>query len=285
MSRKKLAATAAFTAALAAGGAAGALFATPGLTGAQESDSGATDSTDGSNSGSTNGSNSGSTTDPNSDPTSDSSAAKPLRAGMGEHFATAAELLGITAEELRAELRASKSIADVAEEKGVDKQKIIDALVASATARIDEMKAALPERIAELVERDGLPVGPGGPGRHHRGHRGFSTFGLVLNSFDDAATALGIPVQELRTELAAGKSIATIASEKGKSLDDVKAAMVADANARVDRGVERGELTAEEGADKKADFAARVDELLDREGFPIRDRLRGPRGPWARPTS
>lgn len=274
MSRKNLAGAAAFTAALAAGGAAGALFATPALTGAQESDSGATAST------------TGSTTESTTDAASGSSAANPLRAGRGEHLATAAEVLGITAEELRAELRAGRSIAEVAEEKGVDKQKVIDALVASATARIDEMKAALPERIAELVERAGLPVGPSGPGRHHRGRAGF---GVVVNSFDDAATALGISVQELRAELAAGKSIATIASENGKSLDDVEAAMVADANARIDRAVAAGLLTPAEGADKKADLAARVDELVDREGLAIRDRLRDrlrrPRGPFGAPTS
>jgi len=231
MKTKKLVGAAAFTAALAAGGAAGALFGTPVLSGAQE-DPGA-----------------------NEDPAPES---RPPRPGKGEHMATAAEVLGLTAEELRTELAAGKSIADVADEKGVDKQKVVDALVAAATARIDEMKAQLPERMAELVERDGLQMGP----HHHRGPRRG-----IINSIDDAATALGISVQELRDALADGKSIATIASERGRSLDDVKAAMIADASERIDRAVADGRLTAEEGAEKKASLSERIDELVEREGF------------------
>jgi uncharacterized protein (DUF433 family) len=252
MPTKKLAGAAAFTAALAAGGAAGALFGTPVLTGAQESES--------------------------PDSTTDTAPAGPMRehrgGGKAEHVTTAAEVLGMTAEELRAELQAGKSIADVAAEKGVDKQKVIDALVAAASARIDEMKAQLPDRMADLVERDG-PVGrPGGAG-HHRGPgpgRG------IVNSVDDAATALGISVQELRDELAAGKSIATIASEKGKNLDEVKAAMIADATERIDRAVTDGAITEERAAEMKANLAEKIDLLVQREGFP-RLGHRGGHGP------
>ena len=244
MPTKKLAGAAAFTAALAAGGAAGALFGTPVLSGAQESSDDSTSTTE-------------STTE-----------AAPTGEGRGAHkgesVTTAAEVLGMTAEELRAELQAGKSIADVAAEKGVDKQKVIDALVAAATARIDQMKAALPDRMADLVERDGPLGGPGGPGHHRGPGRG------IVNSIDDAATALGISVQELRDELAAGKSIATIASEKGKSLDDVKAAMIADATARIDQAVADGKVPADRAAEMKANLAEKVDELVQREGLPMR---------------
>lgn len=249
MPTKKLAGAAAFTAALAAGGAAGALFGTPVLTGAQESES--------------------------PDSATDTTTSGPMRehrgAGKAEHVTTAAEVLGMTAEELRAELQAGKSIADVAAEKGVDKQKVIDALVAAASARIDEMKAQLPDRMADLVERDG-PVGrPGGPG-HHRGGPGRG----IVNSVDDASTALGISVQELRDELAAGKSIATIASEKGKNLDEVKAAMIADATERIDRAVADGAITEERAAEMKANLAEKIDLLVQREGFPRHGHRGGP---------
>lgn len=252
MPTKKLAGAAAFTAALAAGGAAGALFGTPVLTGAQESGGESPEST------------------------TESTTEAPMRrhaAGKGEHLTTAAEVLGMTAEELRAELQAGKSIADVAAEKGVDKQRVIDALVAAATARIDEMKTQLPDRMAAMVERDGPVGGPGGPGRpgHHRGPgRG------IVNSVDDAATALGIPVQELRDELAAGKSIATVASEKGKDLDEVKAAMIADATERIDRAVADGVITEERAAEMKANLAEKIDALVQREGFPRRGHGPGP---------
>jgi ribosomal protein S20 len=77
----------------------------------------------------------------------------------------AAEALGVSEQELRDALADGRSIADVAKDKGVDVAKVIDAMVAEATARIDEqaarLKADLPERISELVRTEGLP-GRGG---------------------------------------------------------------------------------------------------------------------------
>ena len=249
MPTRKLLGAAAFSAALAAGGVAGALFGTPVLSGAQESDS--------------------STTAPESS-TPEAPAKLRHHVGKGAQISAAAEALGMSEEELRTELAAGKSIADVAAEKGVDKQKVIDAMVAEASAALDAAKAALPERIAALVEQDGLPMhGPGGPGRpgHHRGIG-------VINSIDDAATALGISRQELVAELESGKSIAQVAEEKGKNLDDVKAAMVADANARIDRLVAEGRITAEKAADLKAGLAEKVDNVVEHEGLPMRGHKR-----------
>jgi len=58
----------------------------------------------------------------------------------GLHDSTVLEdTLGMTREEIRAGLEAGKSIADLAKEKGVDVQKVIDALVAEARTKITEM--------------------------------------------------------------------------------------------------------------------------------------------------
>lgn len=258
MDTKKLVGAAAFSAVLAAGGVAGALFGAPVLSGAQEGEE---------------------------TPTSDGvrEFGRHMGAGehrgehRGEHLETAAEALGMTTDELVTELQSGKSIADVAAERNVDKQKVIDALVAAATARIDEMKSELPDRIADLVERDGLgfrgPGGRGGPG-HIAGH-------MAFNSLDDAATALGISRLELREALESGKSIAQVAEEKGKNIDDVKAAMVADFNARIDEAVSNGRLDADRAAEMKANHAERVDELVTREGLPLRNGHRHGFGPGA----
>ena len=59
----------------------------------------------------------------------------------------------------------------------------------------------LPDRMAEVVEREGLPArGPGGPGHGH--------FGAGL---DAAAEAIGIESEELRTALRDGSTIAEVA--------------------------------------------------------------------------
>jgi len=88
------------------------------------------------------------------------------RAGL----AAAAETLGVTREELRTALREGSSLADVAEEQGVPADDLVTALVDAARARLaeavtdgrltqeqaDARAARLPERIGDLVEREGL---------------------------------------------------------------------------------------------------------------------------------
>ena len=76
------------------------------------------------------------------------------RGCSGKHEAVA-EAIGITVDELRAELDAGQSIADVAEANGVDVQTVIDAQVAAAEARLDEKVAEgriTAEEAAEKLE-------------------------------------------------------------------------------------------------------------------------------------
>lgn len=98
-----------------------------------------------------------------------------------DRLTVAAEALGIPAEELRTALQGGKSVAQVAQERNVDPQKVIDALVAAGSAALDQAvtngkitqaqadqrKAGLPARAKAAVERVGLrgPDGLGGRGR------------------------------------------------------------------------------------------------------------------------
>ena len=71
----------------------------------------------------------------------------------------AAETLGMTPAELRAELREDRTVADVAEEREVPLSDVIDALTAAAAERIDAAVAAgslSEERAAKLT--DALPA-------------------------------------------------------------------------------------------------------------------------------
>ncbi len=111
--------------------------------------------------------------------------------GADEKLDAAAKALGVTTDDLRSALRDGKSIADVAKDKNVDVNKVIDSMVATAQARIDKAKtdgkitqaqadrltAELKDRITKLVNGDFAgpgrgPGGPGGPGRGFWGHRG-----------------------------------------------------------------------------------------------------------------
>lgn len=249
---RKLVGAAAFSLALAGGGAAGALLGTPNLSGAQD-ETEATDSTEA---------------------TTDTSAESgPGRHGPGRHLrgggealATAAEVLGISEAELRTQLEDGQSIAQVAEAQGVDVQDVVDALVAQATERLDEIEAALPERMTDLVNREGLGDGPGfGRGGHHLGA-----------GLDAAAEVLGLSEEDLRTALKDGSTLAQVAETQGVAVDDVVAALVADAETRIDEAVADGQIDAERAAELKAELTERITQRVT-EGRPEGGR-RGFRG-------
>jgi hypothetical protein len=72
----------------------------------------------------------------------------------GDLVKSAAELLGLTVEELREELRGGSTLAEIAQENGTSRQELIDGLTTTA---IESMT----ERINELIPRivDG-EIGP-----------------------------------------------------------------------------------------------------------------------------
>lgn len=93
----------------------------------------------------------------------------------GRHLEAAATALGMSARELRTALRDGSTIAEVAGERGVDLEQVVDALVADLSARLDAAvaegrltgeqaearKAALEERATDIV--NGVrPAGPRG---------------------------------------------------------------------------------------------------------------------------
>jgi polyhydroxyalkanoate synthesis regulator phasin len=235
-SKRTIVGGAAFALALAGGGAAGALLGAPNISGAQD------------------------TTD---DATEDTTAA-PLEAGAprprfehrGESLATAAEVVGLSEEELRARLEAGESIAQVAEAQGVDVQEVVDALVAQATARLEEVEAALPERITEMVNREGLGGQDHGPGGHH---------GMRLG-LDAAASALGMDVDDLRAALAEGATLAEVAQAQGVDVQVLVEALVAEAEAHIDEAVADGRIDADRAAEMKAGLTERITERINSAG-------------------
>jgi hypothetical protein len=151
---KKLIGAAALAAGLSGGGIAGALLFAPAVSGAQTEE------------------------EAPADEDADVERHHPLQ--------TAAEALGMTVDELAAELEAGKSIATVAEERGVDVQTVIDALVAEAT-----------ERITEMVNQEGGFLHRHGPGRGPG-----AGFRVRLDErLAEAAAELGVTEDELRDAL------------------------------------------------------------------------------------
>jgi hypothetical protein len=97
------------------------------------------------------------------------------RIGIRFGLDAAATALGVTVDELRAELQDGSTIADVATKQGVDVQTVIDALVAEATTRLAERVSAghltqdeADTRVAELTARITELVNNGRPARPER---------------------------------------------------------------------------------------------------------------------
>ena len=239
MRKQKTIAAVAMTAALAGGALVGSTLGNPLASGAQDGTSTTT------------------TTAPSGTAKTDAGD-RGGRGGRGVDLEVAAETLGITTDELRTQLEAGKSLADVAKAEGVDKQKLIDALVKAGEERLDEAKAALPERVAEAVDATHTPGEKGGFGRGPGGR------GANLSV---AAEALGISEADLRTALQDGQTLAEVAKDKGVDKQKVIDALVADAKARTAEAVKAGKLTQAEADERLAEVTERITTMVD-EGMP-----------------
>ena len=95
----------------------------------------------------------------------------------------------------------------------------------------------------------------------HAGHAG---------GLDAAATYLGLTVDQLRTQLAAGKSLADVATAQGKSVSGLVDALVADLKTHLDRAVSAGRLTGAQESTILADATSRITTMVNTAGLPAR---------------
>lgn len=136
-----------------------------------------------------------------------------------------------------------------AQAKGDWAKSALDPLVANGTisqAQEDAVVAAL-----DAARPAHGPGGKGGPG-----HRGFGNLSA-------AATALGMSESDLRTALEGGKSLATIAGEKGIAVSKVVDALVAELKAHLDEHVASGKNTQAEADQMLADAKIRIEAFVN----------------------
>ncbi len=207
----------------------------------------------------------------------------PDRGRRVERFEELAAVVGTDVDTLRDALRDGQTLAEVAESNGVPVQTVIDAIVAQMQERIDEAVAedritaeeaaekasGLEERATEIVNGE-APLGRD----HHRGP-GCGPGGERL---EDLASVLGTDAESLREALRDGQSIADVAEANGADVQAVIDAMIANAEERLDQAVTDGKLTAEEAADKEAEIAERVEDVVNGEAPFGRRGPGGPRG-------
>ena len=191
-------------------------------------------------------------------------AAKAQGAGRGSLLRAAAQYVGVTPRELVRELRSGRSLAQVAQAHGKTREGLKAALLQTVRARLDRALAAgrittaqhaqrlaRAERLLDrLIDRTNLRLG------HQR---------LRAVLLRVAAGYLGMPPRELVRELRAGRSLAEVASARGKTRAGLKAALLAAVEARLDRRVAAGRMTPERKAAVLARVSERIERLLDRK--------------------
>ena len=211
-------------------------------------------------------------------------------------LATASKVLGITETELKTELEAGKSVADVAKAKNIDLATVKAALLAEAKAHIDDEVAAgkhtaaegaaklaeVTSRIDTMLTTAGLPArGPHGEGGKG-GHEGKGGPGKFMTA--TLATTLKLTQEELKTQLHSGKSLADVAKTQSVDIADVKATLTSDFSAHLAEEVTSGEHTQAEADAKLAEFKTNLDTMVNRVGPAggMKGEGRGPGGPGGR---
>ena len=159
----------------------------------------------------------------------------------------------------------SKAIVeDAAKNLGVSPTRLTEAIKKAFSDRIDAAVAAgrlTKEQGDELKQRldsgdfplFGPPAfGPGFPGPH-----------LFFHGLDSAASYLGLTEAQLESRLEQGKSLAEIARAQHKSVDGLKAALLADVKTKLDDAVKDGRLTKAKEQQALQDLQKRIDDLVN----------------------
>src|SRR5262245_4537301 len=184
-------------------------------------------------------------------------------AGIRAAGQTAAATIGVSPEELRSEIRSGKTVAQVANDHGVDPSNVVNAIVAALSQKIDEKAAAgtvdairaaqVKQRLPDVANRFVNEAKP------RRGYR------VREDAVQAAAKEIGVSTTDLKDAHKNGKSIAQVAQDHGKSADDVVNAVVKAATADVDQAVKDGKLDSQKADQIKKNLPDRVKELVNRE--------------------
>ncbi len=172
-----------------------------------------------------------------------------------QQIQTIADSLNMSTQDLIAALRAGKTVAEVAEEQGVDLATVVDALVAPRAERLSRAVEAgrLTEEQADaLLAMARIQI-------ENRLNRPFR-----LASFIVAAHVLDMDAPDLWAELRDGKSVADVAEEKGVPLEEIVDAILAPKAEYLNQLVADGRLTQDQADTLLAMARQRVENMLTR---------------------
>jgi hypothetical protein len=185
--------------------------------------------------------------------------------GHGGIRSAIASYLGVTTQQLRADLRTGKTLAQIATTQGKSISGLEQAIEAAVNSRLAQAVAAgklasqreqmilsgLQARLDKLVNNTH-------PGSLHQ--RGILRRGVATVS----AAYLGITPQALRSRLDAGRTLAQVATDQGKTVSGLEQAIEAATKTRLDKAVAAGRLTSQREQHVLARLPAQLNKLVNR---------------------
>jgi hypothetical protein len=163
---------------------------------------------------------------------------------------------------------------DVAKRLHVTPQQLSNALKGAAIDRLNaavssgRLTQAQANELGRRIEQGQVPFG----GHEFRGPHGFGGPPFVGGPplLGAAASYLGLTVPQLFQQLQTGKSLAQIASARGKSVSGLKSAITAQLKSRLDQAVTRGMISAAQERQMLSNLSSRLGDLINgihRPGF------------------
>ena len=193
-------------------------------------------------------------------PTASAARGKPVAAKPAGPFALAAAYVGISTDQLRTEVRAGKSLAQVAVAHGKTRAGLVGALLAPAKAKLDGLHAA--KKLTAAQHARALALATKGveklvDAKPRPSADAPQAQGGLL---DAATTYLELDRAALVQKLRAGSSLAEIAVSQGKTRAGLKAALLDAVKAELDA---LPRLTADQKAAALASAGDAIERVLD----------------------
>ncbi len=177
-------------------------------------------------------------------------------------FSTAAKTIGISPADLLKEMKGGHSIADVATAHKVDPQKVIDAIVSGADAKIQQAVTAGKISSTEGANLEKL-VAKVTPKIVNATPKQLAHRKLIRGAIDVSAKTIGVTPQAIRQAIVSGQSVAQVATAHGVSPTTVVNALVSAGNARIDKAVANHHLSAARATKLKARLPKAAQRFVD----------------------
>ena len=193
--------------------------------------------------------------------------------GSGAHvevIESVAELLGMTADELKEAVQNGQTIAELAAAQSVALDDIVDVLIAPIAANLRERLENGQPVLPRPQQRPQQPMRPS--------NRQTAVQGAALNILADV---LGLPIKDVREALGDGQTVSELAAAQGVPTDEVVDALVLPVSERLDQAVAAGKMTREDADAKLVEVTAKIQEQIESGDF----RPRPPARPAPRSTA